>query len=485
VTHGVGVEKVMTKGDAYDAVVVGGGPNGLAAAITLQEKFGSVLLVEGKDTIGGGCRSAGLTLPGFVHDICAAVHPLGVASPFFRKIDLSRHGLRWVQPDLPLAHPFEDGSALFLHRSLENTGTVLGTDGDAYRELVAPFVDGHEDLLADILAPPRFPRHPRLTGRFALKAWRSCRHLAKKTFRDARTRALFAGLSAHAMVPLDSPATAAFGIVLAVLAHAVGWPFVEGGSQRLAYALASRFREKGGKIVTGRPVAGLDDLPAAQAYFFDVTPRQLLDMAGTSFPVSYRRRLGRFRYGPGVCKADWALREPIPWKAEACRRAGTVHLGETLEEIDGAVRQAHGGGISPTPYVILTQPSLFDPSRAPRGRHTAWAYCHAPHGSREDAADLMEKRIDRYAPGFRDIVLERSTLTPADMERYNPNYIGGDINGGLQDLFQILARPVFSFHPYRTAAERIFLCSSSTPPGGGVHGLCGFHAARCLLGKSG
>jgi len=475
----------MAKGGAYDAVVVGGGPNGLAAAITLQEKFGSVLLVEGKDTIGGGTRSAELTLPGFVHDICAAVHPLGIASPFFRSIDLSRHGLRWIQPDLPLAHPFEDGSALFLDRSLENTGTVLGADGGAYRELVAPFVDGQEDLLADILAPPRFPRHPRLTGRFALKAWRSCRHLAEKTFQDAKTRALFAGLSAHAMVPLDSPATAAFGIVLAVLAHAVGWPFVEGGSQRLADALASRFQERGGKIVTGRPVAGLDDLPAAQAYFFDVTPRQLLNMAGTSFPAAYRRRLGHFRYGPGVCKADWALREPIPWKAEACRRAGTVHLGETLEEIDGAIRHAHGGGMSPTPYVILTQPSLFDPSRAPRGRHTAWAYCHAPHGSREDAADLMESRIERYAPGFRDIILERSTLTPADMERYNPNYIGGDINGGLQDLFQILARPVPSFHPYRTGAKNILMCSSSTPPGGGVHGLCGFYAARCLLGKSG
>jgi len=265
----------------------------------------------------------------------------------------------------------------------------------------------------------------------------------------------------------------------------VGWPFVEGGSQRLADALAAHFQEQGGKIITGRPVTGLNDLPGARAYFFDVTPRQLLNMAGISFPAAYRRRLGRFRYGPGVCKADWALREPIPWKAEACRRAGTVHLGERLEEIDASIRHAHGGRMSPDPYVILTQPSLFDPSRAPRGRHTAWAYCHAPHGSREDAADLMENRIERYAPGFRDIILERSTLTPADMERYNPNYIGGDINGGLQDLFQILARPVPSFHPYRTGAENIFLCSSSTPPGGGVHGLCGFHAARCLLGKSG
>ena len=466
--------------DHYDAVVVGAGPNGLAAAITLKRKFRSVLLVEAKETVGGGARSAELTLPGFIHDVCSAVQPLALSSPFFRQLELHRYGLEWIHPEIPLAHPFGDGEALCLHRSLEATADLLGPDGRAYREMLQPFVENHERLLSDVLKPLPLPEHPILMARFGLKALRTARNLAEAKFRGARTRALFAGLAAHAMIPLDRPATAAFGILLAVLAHGVGWPIVKGGSQKLADALADCFRAQGGEIQTGIAVGSLDDLPRADCCFFDITPRQLLNMDGLEFTESYRRRLSRFRYGPGVCKVDWALSAPIPWKAEACRKAGTVHLGGSFEEIDAAIHDAHEGRRCLSPYVVLAQPSLFDPSRAPDGRHTAWAYCHAPHGSGEDVADLIEERIEQHAPGFRGLILAKSSLSPAAMERHNPNYVGGDINGGLQDLRQLYSRPVLSFFPYRTSKKNIYICSSSTPPGGGVHGLCGYYAARGL-----
>jgi phytoene dehydrogenase-like protein len=468
----------------YDVVVVGSGPNGLAAAITAGQKFQSVLLIEAGKTIGGGVRSAELTLPLFIHDICSAVHPLSLTSRFFRSLDFQRFKPAWIQPEIPLAHPFEDGSALYLHRSLELTADSLGSDGKTYRELLAPFVKNHERLFNDILAPFHFPAHPLLIARFGLKALHSAKNLACKIFQREQTRALFAGLAAHAMVPLEKPATAAFGIVLAIQAHSVGWPIIEGGSQKIADALADCFRENGGEIVTGKPITSVEQLPKAKFYLFDVTPRGLLNIAGLGLSPRYRRKLSRFRYGPGVCKADFALKEGIPWKADICRRAGTIHLGNSMEEIDASIRHAFAGKIYSSPYIVLSQQSLFDPSRAPEGRHTAWAYCHVPHGSTEDVAEMIIDKLERYAPGFRECIMAKNIMTAADMERHNPNNVGGDINGGLQDLRQLYSRPVVSFSPYRTSKKNIYICSSSTPPGGGVHGLCGYYAAKSLCKKA-
>jgi phytoene dehydrogenase-like protein len=360
------------------------------------------------------------------------------------------------------------------------TAEGLGPDGKPYRDLLAPFVKNHDRLFPDILAPLHFPAHPLLMARFAAKALSSAKNLTYKTFQREKTRALFAGMAAHAMVPLEKPATAAFGIILATLAHSVGWPIIKGGSQKIADALADCFRENGGEIITGKTITSIEELPKATFYIFDVTPRQLLNIEGLGLSPGYRRKLSRFRYGPGVCKADFALKEPIPWKADICRKAGTIHLGNSFEEIDASVQQAFTGKISPSPYIVLAQQSLFDPSRAPKGRHTAWAYCHVPNGSTEDIVDLIVDKIERYAPGFRDCILARSSMSATDMERHNPNDVGGDINGGLQDLCQLYCRPVLSLSPYRTSKSNIYICSSSTPPGGGVHGLCGYYAAKSL-----
>jgi phytoene dehydrogenase-like protein len=469
----------------YDAVIVGSGPNGLAAAITLAQAGRGVLVLEARPTVGGGTRTAELTLPGFRHDICSAVHPLGAASRFFRGLPLRDFGLEWVFPQAALAHPLDDGTAIVLERSVQASAETLGVDQAAYRCLMEPLARDWQILLEDILGPLPFPpQHPLALSHFGWKAVLSARRLAEIAFAGPRARAVFAGMAAHSMLPLEAPFTAALGLVLGMLAHGPGWPVAASGSQSIADSLAAYLRSLGGEIVTGRAVEAIDDLPPAGAYLFDVTPRQLLDITGTRLPQGYRRSLAGFRYGPGVCKVDFALDGPIPWRAAECARAATVHLGGGLEEISAAERAVWRGEHPQKPFVLLAQPSLFDSSRAPQGKHTAWAYCHTPSGSTVDLSAAIEAQIERFAPGFRDLVLARSTHTAAEMELYNPNYVGGDINGGVQDWRQLFTRPVARLSPYTTPAKEIFLCSSSTPPGGGVHGMCGYHAARAVLKRS-
>jgi phytoene dehydrogenase-like protein len=471
----------MPRDSAYDAVVVGSGPNGLAAAITLARAGRSVLVYEGHDSIGGGMRSAALTLPGFVHDVCSAIHPLAVASPFFRSLPLASYGLEWIEPPAALAHPFDDGTVALLERSIAATGETLGPDAAAYRRLMAPLAAAWEKLADAILGPLRPPRHPVALLRFGWLALRSARRLAERWFTGVRARGLFAGLAAHAILPLETPPSAAIGLVLGVLGHVVGWPLPRGGSQRIANALAAYLRDLGGEIVTGRPIASVDEVPPARAVLFDVTPRQLLRIAGHRLPPGYRRRLERYRYGPAAFKLDVALDGPIPWKASACARAATLHLGGSLGEIAASESAVWRGRHPDRPFVLLAQPSLFDPTRAPAGRHVVWAYCHVPNGSTVDMTEPIERQIERFAPGFRERILARSVLPPAQLERYNPNYVGGDINGGVQDLRQLFARPTWRLVPYATPVKGWYICSASTPPGGGVHGMCGYFAARAAL----
>lgn len=474
----------MPKSYQYDAVVVGSGPNGLAAAIKLAQGGLSVAIFEAKKSIGGGLRSAELTLPGFTHDVCSAIHPLGIGSPFFRSLSLEKYGLEWIHPSAPLAHPFDDGTATLLERSIEATSLTLGYDGEAYKSLMSPLVDNWDALAEDLLGPLYFPRHPILMARFGLLALRSACSLAKSKFSGEQARALFAGLAAHSIMPLDKPITAAVGLILGTLGHVFGWPIPRGGSQKIADALAALFLTYGGNIFTDTNIETFEQLPSAKMYFFDVTPRQLLKIAGDRLPSGYKQRLEKYRYGPGVFKIDWALSAPIPWKAEQCLRAGTVHIGGTFEEIASSERTVWKGEHPEKPYVLVAQQSLFDPTRAPAGKHTGWAYCHVPNGSTFDMTERIESQIDRFAPGFRDCILARSIKSTVALEEYNPNYIGGDINGGVQDIFQLFTRPVARFVPYSTPAKDIYICSSSTPPGGGVHGMCGYHAARAALNRS-
>jgi phytoene dehydrogenase-like protein len=465
----------------YDAVVVGSGPNGLAAAITLARAGHSVLVLEAQDTLGGGMRSSALTLPGFVHDVCSAIHPLGVASPFMRTVPLAEHGVTWIDPPAAVAHPFDDGTAAVLERSLSLTGETLGPDAAAYERLMAPLVQHWEALVEELLSPLHLPRHLMPMARFGLLAMRSAQSLAKAWFTGPHARGFFAGLAAHSIMPLDKLPTAAFGLMLGMLGHAVGWPLPQGGSQQLTAALAAYLRTLGGKLVTGTPVASVDEVPPARAILLDVTPRQVLRLASHRLPASYQRQLKRYRYGTAVFKMDWALNGSIPWKAQACQRAATVHLGGTLPEIAASEHAAYTGQHAEAPYMILTQQSLYDATRAPAGQHTAWAYCHVPHGSTVDMTERLEAQIERFAPGFRDCVLARSVMPPAALEQYNANYIGGDINGGVQDLWQLFTRPTVSLVPYATPVKGLYICSSSTPPGGGVHGMCGYWAARAAL----
>lgn len=466
-----------------NAVVVGAGPNGLAAAITLARAGWSVEVFEARETVGGGARSAELTLPGFVHDVCSAIHPLAAGSPFLAGLPLALHGLEWIHPPLPLAHPFDDGTAAVLARGFEETGESFADrqDARAWERLFRPFAESWEQLAPDLLAPPRWPRHPLHMARLGLAGLQAATNLARRRFRGSRARALFAGLAAHSFLPLERLPSAAFGLALGVSGHAIGWPLPKGGAQRISDALASLLRAWGGEIHTGRLVRSLRELPPSHAYLFDLTPAQLLRIEGIGWPRYYRRLLGRYRYGPGVFKMDWALSAPIPWRAEACRRAGTVHLGATIEEIAASERSAWNGPEDVRPFVLVAQPSLFDPTRAPAGAHTCWAYCHVLNGSREDRSAAIEAQIERFAPGFRSLVLARRTTNTAELEAYNPNCVGGDINGGAATLGQLFTRPVARLVPYATPDLRVFICSASTPPTGGVHGMCGHHAARAVL----
>jgi phytoene dehydrogenase-like protein len=472
----------MAKTFAYDAIVVGSGPNGLAAAITMAQQRKSVAVFEANETIGGGARSSELTLPGFVHDLCSAVYPLAIGSPFFRSLPLQRYGLEWVQPPAPLAHPFDDGSAIVLERSLEATASGLGVDAGPYNKLMGPAVAAWNGLDADLLRPIHWPSHPWAFARFGFRAIQPARRLAEKQFHGGRARGLFAGLAAHSMLSLEHWASAGFGLVLGITAHALGWPIARGGAQKLSDALGSHLRDLGGEIFTGRRIAALDELPPARSILCDVTPRQLVQLSGARLATGYRAKLARYRYGMAAFKMDWALSAPVPWRAAECARAATVHLGGSLEEIAASEGAAWSGKHTDTPFVLLVQPSLFDPTRAPKGKHTLWAYCHIPQGSTVDMTAAIEKQIERFAPGFGHVILARHAMPPAELERRNANLVGGDINGGAADLSQLFLRPTARF--YRTSAEGLYICSASTPPGGGVHGMCGHLAAKVALNEA-
>ena len=466
----------------YDAVIVGSGPNGLAAAITLARAGCSVLVCEANATIGGGARSAELTLPGFLHDVCSAVHPLAAASPFFSTLPLERSGLTWIQPEIPLVHPLDDGSAACLHQDIDRTAEQLAGDSRAYRRLMKTLVSHWGNLANEFLQPMlHLPRHPVILAHFGILGLCPTTFLAKFMFKNEPARALFAGIAAHSFLPLEAPISSAFGLVLGLAGHVVGWPIPRGGSRQITNALAAYLRELGGKIEIEHKVDDLKDLPKSRAVILDISVWEFLRIAGHQMPSRYRRRLESFRHAPGIFKIDYALSEPVPWKAEACRRAGTVHLGGTMNEIAAAEGDVSGGKIPERPFVLVAQQSLFDETRAPAGQHTLWVYCHVPFNCNVDMSDRIEAQIERFAPGFRDCVIARHKMGAADLEKSNSNLAGGDINGGAANLMQLIARPTLSPTPYRTPIRGVYLCSSSTPPGGGVHGMCGYHAARAAL----
>jgi len=469
----------MSKKD-FDAIVVGSGPNGLAAAITLQRQGLSVLLVEGKETIGGGLRSKELTLPGFIHDVCSAIHPMAAASPFFTSLPLAQYGLEYIYPAIQAAHPFENGTAAILSKSVEETASHLGEDESNYTRLLSPLVYDWPEMAHDILGPFQIPQNPFALFKFGLQGLKSADSLSKK-FNTQEAKAFWAGMCAHSIQPLNHLTTSAIGLVLLAVGHRKGWPIPKGGSQSIANALASYFTSIGGKIETDFYVKHLSQLPSSKAVLLDVTPKQLLEIAGHTFSSIYKWQLERYEYGMGVFKIDWALDGPVPFLAEECKRAGTVHIGNTYKEIAQSEQMSWNGQHPEKPFVLLAQQSLFDTTRAPQGKHTLWGYTHVPKGSRNDMTQAIETQIERFAPGFKKLIIGRHTFNSNQMEDYNPNYIGGDINGGSINLTQLFTRPALRSSPYRTSSKGIYICSSSTPPGGGVHGMCGYYAAQRAL----
>jgi len=467
-----------------DAVVVGSGPNGLTAAAVLAQAGCSVQVIEAADTIGGATRTGELTLPGFAHDLCSAVHPMGVLSPAFRALDLEAHGLEWLDARFGYAHPLDDGPAVLAELSLDATAERLGEDADAWRALCAPFLANPEVMFDDLLAPLRFPRQPLTMTRFGLRAVRSARGFANHWFKTEPARALFAGCAGHSFQSLDNWLTAAFGLVFAISAHARPWPVARGGSRAITDALAQHLRSNGGQIQTGKRVQSMADLPSARAVFFDIAPTQVAAIAGDALPAGYRRRLDRYVYGPGAFKVDWALDGPIPWTDPRCAEASTVHVGGTLAEIAASEGAVWRGEHPDNPFLIVCQQSHLDPGRAPEGQHTGYAYCHVPAGSEVDRTAVIEGQIERFAPGFRDRILARFTRNARQFEQHNPSHVGGAVTGGPALPTQLFTRPVSRLNPYTTPNPRLYLCSQATPPGGGVHGMCGFHAARTALGRT-
>jgi phytoene dehydrogenase-like protein len=471
----------MSNPTKYDAVVVGSGPNGLAAALTMTRAGLRVMVIEAADTIGGGTRTRELTLPGFRHDVCSAIHPFGRISPFFKMAKLEEAGLEWIDPPACLAHPFDDGTVALLERSVENTAESLGVDSEAYMSFIKPLLKRWRLIDDSVLGPLQFPKNPFAMISFGLKALRSARGLAESRFRGKRARSLFCGIAAHGSLPLERTVSASFGMVLLTLAHVNGWPFPRGGSYRIAEVMTGILKSKGGEIVIGQAVRTLSDIPPARAILFDLTPRQIIGIAREALPFPYLRKLERYRYGAGVFKVDWALREPAPFAVAECRRAATVHLAGSMAEIAESQRLVARGEFPDRPFVLFAQQSQFDPTRAPSGRHTAWAYCHVPSWSDFDMTERIEAQMERFAPGFKDVILARHAMGPRQLEEYNSNCIGGDISGGLQDWRQLFTRPTWSLTPYRMPVRGMYICSSSTPPGGGVHGMCGYWAARTAL----
>ncbi|NNE18417.1 MAG: NAD(P)/FAD-dependent oxidoreductase [Myxococcales bacterium] len=467
--------------ETFDVVVIGSGPNGLSAAVAVAQAGASVLVLEANEQVGGGTRTAELTLPGFRHDVCSAVHTTGILSPFFRSLPLEDHGLRWVSPEASVAHPLDDQPAVIMWRSLEETALGLGADASSYRGLIAPFLENPQGFFEDVLGPLAVPRHPASFVRFGLNAMWPATSFASWRFQQSRAKALFAGCAGHSILPLDKMFTAALGLIFSIAGHVEPWPVASGGSQAIPRALGSLLQELGGEIRTGVHVTSSAELPAARVYLFDTSPDQLASVAEAALPSGYRRRLGRYRYGPGAFKLDWALDGPIPWRDANCLAASTVHLGGTLEEIAAGEAAVFRGKHPKRPYVLLCQQSQLDASRAPEGKHTGYAYCHVPSGSTVDMTEAIERQVERFAPGFKERILSRHTMNTHDFHRYNPNFVGGAITGGVADVFQLFTRPVARLDPYTTPNPRVYICSASTPPGGGVHGMCGFHAAKSAL----
>jgi len=464
-----------------DAIIIGSGPNGLAAAIHLQQKGLSTEIYEQAHEAGGATRSGEITLPGFVHDLGSAIHPLCMSSPFFKQLPLSEFGLEWIFPEIPYAHPFADGSAIGGYKDVEQTARQLGKDGNSYYRLMTKLVEDWPLLEGFVLNPFQIPKNlPQLTS-FGLKALLPAKAFSKLYFKEEKTRAYFYGSAAHSTLPLTNLASTSFGLVLGVIGHKYGWPYPRGGARSIPDSLLAYFKSIGGRIHLNQYITHMGDMPKAKAYLFDLTPKQLLNIGGTEFTDSYRKRMSAYRYGLGIFKMDFALDGPVPFTNPICRKAGTIHLGYSTREMEASVNNAFNNLISPRPYVILAQNSIFDGSRAPEGKHTVWAYCHVPNGSTTDMSPYIENQIEKAAPGFKKLILAKTTHTTDQMEAFDPNLVGGDVNGGMQDIRQLFTRPITKISPYNTPNKHIYICSASTPPGGGVHGMGGFNAAEKVL----